>query len=337
MKVICQAAMAAKQPLERFQYEARPVGESEVLVSITHCGICYSDVHMIDNDAGISTYPFVPGHEIVGEVAEVGKRVTWLTVGRRVGIGMQARSCGQCEWCLRGEESRCQESWKSFTWSPYGGFAVSIIVDGKFAIPIPDALPSETAACLMCGGISVYTPIREHVRPGRRVAVAGIGGLGHLALQFARGCGAEVTALSSSASKEKDALALGAQSFVDLSRKDALAGLARAFDLILCTFTSGAVNFDALMATQRPGGRLHVLGFPKPIGPICAHPLAMAWGHQTLSSSAVGGSGAIREMLDFAARNKITARTEVFQLAKVNDAVARLRANKARYRLVLAN
>jgi alcohol/geraniol dehydrogenase (NADP+) len=159
MKVQCYATMGEKQPLEQFEYEAQELGDFDVQVSITHCGICYSDVHFIDNDAGFTTYPFVPGHEIVGNVSALGDKVTALKEGDRVGIGWQARSCRECEWCIRGEENLCPEILQSATWTPYGGFASAIVVDSRFAFPLPDNLEPENVGPLMCGGITVYCAI----------------------------------------------------------------------------------------------------------------------------------------------------------------------------------
>ena len=201
MKVSCYAALAEKQPLEPFEYDGRDPAGTEVEIDISHCGICYSDVHMIDNDVGISAYPFVPGHEIVGTVSRAGNRAG-LKEGDRVGVGWQGRSCGHCAPCLGGHENLCDQFLQTATWSPYGGFASSIVVDGRFAIPLPGAVDPVTAGPLMCGGITVYSPIRNHASPSMRVGVIGIGGLGHLALQFAHAFGCEVTAFSTSPDKE---------------------------------------------------------------------------------------------------------------------------------------
>ncbi len=334
MKVSCYAAMTEKQPLEPYQYETSELGDHEIAVSISHCGICYSDVHMIDNDIGISTFPFVPGHEIAGQVSDLGSKVDRLKPGDRVGIGWQARSCMHCEWCLRGEENKCPEIVQSATWTPYGGFASSIVVDSRFAFPFPRSLASENAASLMCGGITVYSPLRKWARPEMKVGVIGIGGLGHLALQFARAYGCEVTAFSSSAAKEEDAFSFGAQHFINCSKSNGLQKLTRTFDMLL--FTSHfSLDWDDYLSTLKPDGKLCVLGIPPE--PIHFHAAPFIFGRQSVNSSAIGGSVALREMLAFAGRHNIKAQVEIMPMAQVNAAIQKLKQKKARYRMVLAN
>ncbi len=182
-KVLGYAAKAVGEPLEPFEYAPPELGDCDVRVSITHCGVCHSDIHAIDNYYGITTYPFVPGHEIVGHVSAVGPAVAGLKAGDRVGIGWQGRSCMQCEWCLKGEEQLCMDIVPSATWDPYGGFSSSVVVDHRFAYPLPAGMPSQVAAVLMCAGITVYSPLRTYATdPSQKIAVAGVGGLGHLAI-----------------------------------------------------------------------------------------------------------------------------------------------------------
>jgi alcohol/geraniol dehydrogenase (NADP+) len=335
MIVDCYAAMAAKKPLEKFQYEAREVGDLDVQVKITHCGICYSDVHMIDNDAHFSTYPFVPGHEIVGQVSKTGARVTALQVGDRVGIGWQAGACMNCEWCVKGEENLCVELMNHATWSPYGGFATSIIVDSRFAFPIPENLASENAGPLLCGGITVYSPLRNHgIRPAMKVGIIGCGGLGHLAIQFASAFGCDVTAFSSSPDKEKEARAFGANAFVSSRDTGALQRLTHRFDFILSTI-HGDLDWNAYLAMVKPNGKLCFVGLPA--GAITLNPFSLIFGQASVCGSVIGGRPAIREMLEFAARHGITAQTEVMPMSAVNQAIARLKENKVHYRIVLKN
>ena len=189
------AAHAAGAELLPFRYEPGKLGPQEVEIAITHCGICHSDIHLISNDWGISQYPFIPGHEVVGNVAAVGDEVSSLKVGERVGLGWQSNSCGTCEWCTRGMENLCPAA-EGTCVHRNGGYADSVRANARFAIPIPEALASEHAAPLLCGGITVYNPLRTHgVNPSSRVGVIGIGGLGHMAIQFAKVFGAEVTAV----------------------------------------------------------------------------------------------------------------------------------------------
>lgn len=335
MKVHCYAAMAEKQPLEKFQYEARELGDFDVEVAITHCGICYSDVHMIDNDGGFSTYPFVPGHEIVGHVSKVGSKVATLKEGDRIGIGWQSGACMNCEWCLRGEENLCVDVMKHPTWSPYGGFATSIVVDSRFAFPIPENLASEDVGPLLCGGITVYFPLRNHgIRPWMKVGIIGFGGLGHLAVQFASAFGCDVTVFSSTPAKEKEVRAYGANHFIASKDTTTLQKMARNFDFLLST-VHGDLDWNAYLTTLKPNGKLCVVGLPA--SAITIHPLSLIFGQVTVCGSVIGGRPAIREMLEFSARHGIKAKTEVMPMSEVNQAIARLKENKARYRIVLKN
>src|SRR5438477_10141571 len=217
---------AAGAQLLAYKYDPGALGAGEVEIKISHCGICHSDVHLIDNDWGFSKYPFIPGHEIVGTVVAMGADVRNHAIGQRVGVGWQADSCGICEWCRQGDEHLCAKSQPTCV-GRNGGFADKVRVNSKFAIPVPEALESENAAPLMCGGITVYSPLRNHgVRPSSRVGVIGIGGLGHLGIQFAKAFGAEVTAFSTSKDKEEEARKLGAHNFVNTRDTGALKKIA---------------------------------------------------------------------------------------------------------------
>jgi len=203
------AAHAAGAELLPFRYDPGELRAQEVEILISHCGVCHSDLHLIANDWGISQFPFIPGHEIIGAVAAVGPEVQSLEAGQRVGVGWQANSCGLCEWCSRGMENLCALAEPTCV-RRHGGYAQAVRVNARFAIPIPDAISSEGAAPLLCGGITVYNPLRSHgINPSSRVGIVGIGGLGHIALQFARVFGAEVTAFSTSKAKEGEARGSG--------------------------------------------------------------------------------------------------------------------------------
>ena len=201
--------------LEPYLYDLAEIGENDIRVSVTHCGLCHTDIQAVDDFYGITEYPFVPGHEIVGYVAQVGSAVSGVNVGDRVGIGWQGRACMQCEWCLKGQEEMCMDIVECASWLPYGGFSSSVAVDHRFAYPLPEEMPSEFGAVLMCAGISVYSPLLRYAgKPGMKVAIVGVGGLGHLAIQFAHALKHEVTVISSSIDKEKQALAFGADQFL---------------------------------------------------------------------------------------------------------------------------
>jgi len=327
------ATHAAGAELLPYKYEAGELAPHNVEVKISHCGICRSDLHLIDNDWGFSQYPFIPGHEIVGTTAAVGSEVDDFTVGERVGIGWQSGSCGHCEWCRKGLENLCAKM-QATCLHRNGGFAEAVRVDSRFVVPIPDALASENAAPLLCGGITVYSPIRNHgVNATSRVGIIGIGGLGHMALQFARAFGAEVTAFSTSAAKEPEALSLGAHHFVNTRDSKGLKSLVGHFDFILSTINADQ-DWAAYLNALRPTGRLVFVGVPPK--PLSLPVLPLMAGQRHVAGSPIGSPWQIREMLDVAARHGVKAQTERFAFDKVNTAIGRVRKNQVRYRAVLA-
>lgn len=332
MPVHAYAAQSAKSPLTPFEYEPGEIGREEVEVRVSHCGICHSDIHLIDNDWGISSYPMVPGHEVVGTVVRKGPGVANVNEGDRVGVGWQSGSCGVCEFCVHAEENLCA-SQSATCVGHYGGYADCVRVDSRFAIRIPEGLASENAAPLLCGGITVYTPLRVYdVRPNMSVGVIGVGGLGHLAVQYASAWGCEVTALSTSDNKQEEALALGANHFVNTSKPDAMALVAGRFDFILSTVPAD-LDWSAYLNSLRPKGKLCLVGVPQSEIHFPGFPLIA--GQKSVCGSPIGSPAMISEMLSFSARHTIEARTERFPLEKVNDALAHVRANRARYRVVL--
>ena len=249
------AAHAAGAQLLSYKYDPGGLAPNDVTVKISHCGVCHSDLHLINNDWGISHYPFIPGHEIVGTIVEVGSAVRDRKLGERVGIGWQADSCGICEWCRRGEEHLCPLSQPTCV-GRNGGYADNIRVNARFAIPVPKVLESENVAPLLCGGITVYAPLRNHLaRPASRVGVIGIGGLGHMGLQFANAFGCEVTAFSTSKDKEAEARELGAHNFVNTRDTGAIKKVAGSFDLILSTISADQ-DFQTFIGALRPKGTL---------------------------------------------------------------------------------
>ena len=328
------AVHAAGAHLLPFKYDAGELKADDVEVKISHCGVCRSDVHLIDNDWGSSKYPFIPGHEIVGTVTAVGSLIRSLAIGERVGIGWQADSCGICEWCRQGEEQLCAKAQPTCI-GRNGGYADSIRVNWRFAIPVPKILESENVAPLLCAGITVYSPLRNHgVRPASRVGVIGIGGLGHLGLQFAKAFGAEVTAFSTSKDKEPEAKALGAHHFVNTRDTGALKKVAGSFDLLLNTANADQ-DWSAYVNTLRPKGTLVFLGVPA--SPMTLPVFPLVSGQRSVAGSPTGSPGDLREMLDVAARHGVKAVTERFAMDKANEAVARVKKNQVRYRAVLAN
>lgn len=328
------ATHAAGAELLAFRYPVEALGAEEVDVRISHCGVCRSDLHLIDNDWGISKYPFVPGHEIIGTIAEVGSAVRHLKPGDRVGIGWQANSCGHCEWCRSGKEHLCAEAQPTCV-HRHGGFAEAVRVSSRFAVPLPAALDSETAAPLLCAGVTVYTPMRTYgVSPASHVGVIGIGGLGHIALQFANAFGAEVTALSSSHGKEEEARSFGAHHYYNTRESKNLKALGGSFDLILST-VHAEQDWTSLIGTLRPSGVLCLLGAPGRALQIPAAALVLP--AKAVAGSNTGSPLMIAEMLDVAARHKVAAQIERVPMTRINEAIAKVRRGTVRYRAVLAN
>jgi uncharacterized zinc-type alcohol dehydrogenase-like protein len=325
---------AAGAQLLAYKYDPGALRADEVEIKISHCGVCYSDVHLIDNDWGMSKYPFIPGHEIVGTVVGVGSGVKDRVMGERVGVGWQADSCGICEWCRQGEENLCAKSQPTCV-GRNGGFADKVRVNSRFAVPVPEALESENVAPLMCAGITVYSPLRNHgVRPSSRVGVIGIGGLGHLGIQFAKAFGAEVTAFSTSKEKEAEARKLGAHNFVNTRDTGALKKIGGSFDLLLSTVNADQ-DWQAYVTALRPKGTLCVVAASP--SPIQVQGFSLITGEKTIAGSNTGSPRDLSEMLDVAARHGVKAVTEKFAMAKANDAVAKVKKSQVRYRAVLAN
>jgi len=329
--ILGYAARAVGQPLEPFNFAPPKLGEYDVRVTITHCGLCYTDIHAIDDYYGITTYPFVPGHEIVGYVSEVGGPASILKEGDRVGIGWQGRSCMQCEWCLQGEEQLCLDIVRSGTWVPYGGFSSSVVVDSRFAYPLPEAMPSEVAAVLMCAGVTVYSPLRSYAtQTSQKIGIIGVGGLGHLAIQFARALGYEVTVISSSLEKKDQALAFGADHFIAMVDRASLRQAEFGFDMLLCT-AHGKFKWEPLLEILKKNGKLVLVGFPN----VELNPTDLVAHQLSITGSFLGNRATMREMLSFAQTHGIAPWIELIPMSQVNEAIQRVKENKPRYRIVL--
>jgi uncharacterized zinc-type alcohol dehydrogenase-like protein len=333
MKFNAFAAHAAKKPLKAYSYDPGQVEPNEVEIRITHCGICHSDVHMIDNDWGMSQFPLVPGHEIVGVVEAVGVSVKHLKNGQRVGVGWQASSCGICEFCRTSQETLCAQN-QGVIVRRHGGFADRIQVNARFAVRIPDGLASDVAAPLLCGGITVYTPLRNEKLQGKRVGVIGIGGLGHMALQFASAFGCEVTAFSASADKKREALKFGAHQFANTTDPKFFQTNASTQDIIITTVTKDQ-DWNAWMGVLKPHGTLIVVGATP--GALNIAPFSLIMGYKSVKGSMIGSPKLIDEMLRFAALHKIGAKIQKLSMAKAEEGIRQVRAGKARYRIVLEN
>jgi len=328
------AASAPHTPLEPFDFDPGALGPEEVEIQVSHCGICHSDLSMLHNEWGMSQFPFVPGHEAVGTVVALGEHAKGLNVGQRVGVGWTAYSCLSCHECLSGDHHLCARGQGTIVNRP-GAFADRLRVQWTWARPLPDALDPATTGPLLCGGITVFSPLLQHSLPSTaRVGIVGIGGLGHMALQFANRWGCEVHAFTTSDSKEAEARKLGAHYVHNTKRDVELKKIAGSLDLIISTINV-PLDIPGLLGTLAPKGILHVVGAVLEPMPIPAFGLIM--GQKSVSGSPVGSPTAIDQMLAFSARHSIAPVTEAFPMSKVNDALDHLRAGKARYRVVLVN
>jgi len=326
------AAPAVGKDLQAYEFDMGVLGAEEVEVVVEHCGICHSDLSMLDNDWGMTTYPFVPGHEAVGRVVALGAHAKGLKIGQRVGVGWNAASCAHCAPCLTGNQHLCSHIQPTIV-GRHGAFAERVRVHWAWAIPLPDALDAAAAGPLLCGGITVFAPLLNYnIKPTHRVGVVGIGGLGHMAIKFLNAWGCEVTAFTSSPSKHEEARALGAHHVVSSRDSAAMKAIAGSLDMILYT-VNVQLDWNALMATLAPQGRLHVVGAV--LEPIPVSAMRLIGNEQNISGSPVGSRGAIDAMLHFAARHQINPQVEHFKMSRVNEAMAHLRAGKARYRIVL--
>ncbi len=331
----CFVVKTPKKELEPFQYETPSLGPLDILIEISHCGICHSDLHLINNDWENTIYPLVPGHEIIGTIKQKGTDVVDFSVGQRVGVGWQRSSCGHCEWCRQGEENLCAKNEATCN-GHYGGFAKAIVADSRFAFSIPDTLSSENAAPLLCGGATVFSPMLQHqVDATWRIGVIGIGGLGHLAIQFANAFGCEVYAFSSSPSKEEEAKSFGAHHFISSVDPDAIANAVCSIDMLICS-SSEQMDWEAFLSTLRPKGKLCLVGVPKG-GHVDAKISTLISGKKTVCGSCIGSTPDIRKMLRFAALHNIVAKTEVFPMNEINTALQKLASNQVHYRAVLKN
>ncbi|MBS4078249.1 MULTISPECIES: NADPH-dependent aldehyde reductase Ahr [Pseudomonas] len=326
------AATAAGAPLERYSYDPGALGEEDVEVAVEYCGVCHSDQSLIDNDWGISRYPFVPGHEVVGKIVRMGPQVRGLKMGQRVGIGWYKGSCMHCSSCISGSQQLCGTAQPTIIGSN-GGFADRLRSHWAWAIPVPEQLDPALVGPLFCAGSTVFNPLLQFgVKPTDRVGVVGIGGLGHLALRFLNAWGCEVTAFTSSLNKQDEAKRLGAHNVVASTDSSALKAIAGTLDFLLIS-ANADLDWPAMLATLRGNGRLHFVGIVPSAIPV--HVFDLIPQQKSLSASPVGSPGTMATMLEFCARHQILPQVEMFPMSKVNEAVDHLRSGKARYRVVL--
>ncbi|NRF95343.1 NAD(P)-dependent alcohol dehydrogenase [Paenibacillus frigoriresistens] len=329
-----------KAPFEKTTIERRELRPSDVLIDIKFCGICHSDIHNAYGEWGGGIYPMVPGHEMAGVVTAVGSEVTKFAVGDHVGVGCFVDSCGQCEYCLSGEEQFCTKgvinSYNSLDYDgnpTYGGYSQKIVIKEEFVVRIPDALDLDVASPLLCAGITTYSPLKKwNAGPGKKVAIVGMGGLGHLAVQYADAMGAEVTVLSQSLNKKDEALSLGADHYFATSDPATFTELAGRFDLILNT-VSANLDVDAYLSMLRVDGALVNVGAPSQ--PDKYHVFSLILQRRSIAGSLVGGIRETQEMLDFSAQHGIAPKIEVISADQVDEAFERVLRSDVRYRFVI--
>lgn len=326
------AAHEAKGKLEPFEYNPDSLKEQEVEIEVEYCGVCHSDLSMINDDWGMTNYPLVAGHEVVGRISAIGEKVTTVKVGQRVGLGWFSHSCLTCKSCMSGYHNLCPTAEQTIV-NRHGGFADKVRAHQEWLCPIPDDLDASKIGPFFCGGITVFSPIVEFgVKSTDKVGVIGIGGLGHMALKFLDAWGCDVTAFSSSPDKEAEAKELGADHFVNSRNSEDLEELSNSFDFIISTVNAN-LDWATYINLLKPKGRLHFVGVvPNPIE-FQVFPLIM--GQRSISGSPLGTPTTITKMLDFAALHGIEPTIETFPFDQINEALAHLESGKARYRIVL--
>ena len=335
------SASASKARVLPTEIERRPVGTNDVQIAIEHCGVCHTDIHFVNNDWGMTHYPVVPGHEIVGRVTEVGSAVSNFQVGDRAAIGCLVDSCGLCSNCEKGLEQYCLNgftaTYNSETQDPggftYGGYSQSIVAKESFVLKVPDSLNGPGIAPLLCAGITTYSPLKNwKIGPESKVGVIGLGGLGHMGVKFSHALGAHTTMITSSEQKGEDALLLGADEVLLSSSVDAVVQEAGSFDFLLNTIP---VNHDLTpyLELLKTNGTMCVVGAVEPLSQVNAAQLI--FGRRSLSGSLIGGIAETQEMLNFCGEKNILSEVEVIRMDEINDAYTRMQKNQVKYRFVL--
>lgn len=332
-KVRAYAALEAKGKLSQFEYTLPDLKTHEIDIDVKYCGICHSDLSMLDNDWHITSYPFVPGHEVVGHVRAIGSEVTHLSIGDAVGLGWNSASCYYCDHCMSGKHNLCNTVQPTIV-RRHGGFADIVRADALWTFPIPASVDLSKVGPLFCGGITVFHPIlQHHISPLSRVGVVGIGGLGHMALLFLKAWGCEVTAFSTSPEKEAEARFLGAHHFVSTHDVDALKKRRNSYDLIIDT-VNVELDWNAYVSLLKAEGTLHIVGVANEVKVRVG---SLMGKQKSISASPTGSPSAIRQMIDFAARHNINPLVEMYKMKDVNAAMDRLRNGKPKFRIVLEN
>ena len=334
MKVNGYAAIEQNAKLTPYSYVLGEIGPEQVDIKVSYCGICHSDISMINNEWGMTQYPIVPGHEIVGEVLAAGNAVKNVKVGDKVGLGWMSGSCMSCEQCMDGEHHLCSQG-ESTIVGRNGGFADKVRGHWSWAIPLPDAIDMAKAGPLLCGGITVFSPIiLAGVKPTDKVGVIGIGGLGHLAIKFLKHWGCEVIAFSSNPNKKKDILNMGASQVINSTSPEELESITGKLNFILNT-TNVSLDWNSYLTALAPKGKFHTVGLV--LEPMAIPSISLIMGEKTVGGSPIGSPALTKTMLDFCVRHNIYPDVEEFPMAKVNEAIEHLAEGKARFRVVLKN
>jgi uncharacterized zinc-type alcohol dehydrogenase-like protein len=341
MKILGYAATSPESPLAPFDIERRELRGNDVAIEISHCGVCHSDLHAARNDWGFTTYPIVPGHELVGTVTAVGPEVTMHKIGDRVAVGCLVDSCMECDQCHRGEEQFCRKQATGtyggrdrIDGSPtHGGYSKAVVVREEFVCKVPDSIELAHAAPLLCAGITVYSPLRAwNVGPGSRVGVAGLGGLGHMAVKLAAAMGAHVTVMSRTQDKRDDALALGAHAYIATSDSDAMKSATNSMDLIIDTVPVEH-DLEAYFPLLDIDGSLVIVGQIGALGQVNSY--SLLYGRRRLSASMIGGIAETQEMLDLCGEKNVVPEIEIIRMDEINQAFERMERADVRYRFVI--
>lgn len=335
-----RAVFGPEGPFKLTTIERRELKPHDVLIEIKYAGICHSDIHTARGEWGPVNYPLVPGHEIAGIVTQIGSRVRKFAVGDRVGVGCMVDSCGECVHCHKGEEQYCLNGMTGtyaaidrYGQYTQGGYSTHIVVTEDFVVRIPDGIELDVAAPLLCAGITTYSPLRHWgAAPGKKIAVVGLGGLGHMAVKFARAMGAEVTVLSQTLNKKDDGLRLGAHHYFATKDPETFKTLAGSFDLIVNT-VSAKINMGAYLSLLAVDGTLVNVGAPSE--PLPVHVFSLIMQRRSFAGSAIGGIRETQEMLDFCAEHRIAPEIEVISANRIDEAWERVLASDVRYRFVI--
>ncbi|OGT30957.1 MAG: hypothetical protein A3E87_08230 [Gammaproteobacteria bacterium RIFCSPHIGHO2_12_FULL_35_23] len=334
MELTAYVATAAKSLLIPQKFAIANLQSNQVLIAVSHCGVCRSDAHFIDNDWGDSHFPLVPGHEVVGHIVAMGEAVSGFKTGERVGVSWQQGACLQCEWCLQGKEEFCHQL-QGVCLNCKGGFADQVVVDYRFIYSLPETIASIYVAPLLCAGITVYHALTVFkVQPLMRVGIIGMGGLGHLAIQFAKAMGCKVSVFSSSADKFMEAKQLGADDFIHVENPHVLEAYQEQLDFVLSTIYTN-ISYQGYLEALRPEGKLCFVGIPNK--PVAISIFSLIIGQKSICASPMGNRNSMKAMLEFAAKQQIRPLVEVMPMKAVNEALAKVRAGQARYRIVLSN